>query len=469
MEGLTLPGPLNVVVNYVEEKIISGTDGMFGLCSDSGAKKPKKYYVEDTDILNLKSGGTLESEGACVNLVDPVGGYDSRCKKLYGKKCYPDNGEFSYHSVVPGEEGNCSMCNHPDKGYGCKCDSLVISGKKVLFKRKPGSGGYKAPPLECCRQLPGTLTFNNRIYKNTLTCDPKYSSQSSDECTTDSSVTNFCLGQGVNIQQEGVCLAIVENKNYPSKVTRNRILKTYCDTSDNMFTKQTCREWITNKTNDDVTTVRNLVDKYCIIDDNIHKEPCRTFIKNAGLNQDSYYDTMMTAWCKNHPDDSRCACIMSKHNKKVAADGTAIQGLPECVDEKCTDLMRLSNGLIPSTMIKPACSYFDCKQFINSGGLIIGNNNKTFATMKMECGTPIEPGSLRTTVGEQGATGNVEIAEIATEGTEGANKEIKIKILILLMLIIVVIAGAWILLSDDSPTVGGVFMNNFNDKYTNVY
>jgi hypothetical protein len=466
-------GFLGSVVSWVEgavqtvgNEIENITDAVTGLCTDSGATKPKKYNIMDQSVLGLSPGARIENVGACVNYVDPEGGYNSRCKKLYGRTCYPNNGEFSYADTG----SNCSMCNNPDKGYGCKCNSLIIGGKTVLFNRKSGGDGYQAPPLECCRQLPGVLSHNNRIYKNELTCDPKYSSQTSTACTTDSSVINFCKTKGVNIQNEGVCRAIIENPNYPNTGTKNAILKQYCDTSNNMFTRQTCKEWITNKDNQYTVPVRDLVDKYCSLENNIHKEPCKTFIKNYAVNKNPHYDPMMTAWCKNYPNDFRCACIMSKHNEKVAADGTAIQGLPQCVDDICIDLMSVGDGLIPSTMMNPACTYIDCKQFIESNGAIIGDNNKTFATMNMECGTNLSassvPGGLRTTVGEQGATGNAEIVPPGTEGADkdSMSKEQNIKILILLMLFIVVIAGTWILLSDDSPTVGGVFMNNFNDK-----
>jgi len=315
------------------------------------------------------------------------------------------------------------------------------------------------------------------------TCDPKYSDQSGLACKTDSQVINFCKKAGVNIQTEGACRAIIEDENYPNQSTKNAILQRYCDESDNMFSKIPCKQWVTNENNQNLPAVRNLVEKYCKLGDNIHKEPCKTFIKNYAVAGEPHYDYLMENWCKNNENDPRCACIMSKHNEKVALDGTAIQGLPQCVDGQCVALMTAGGGLIPSTMMNPACSYYDCKQFIDNNGAIVGDNNKTLAVMNMECGTnlssPVVPdaipdsNTLRPAGTQQVVTGNVEVLPPGTPVTPenitsilgvppvvDTKKEQKTKAIIALLLLFVIVMGVFAFWGGSDSTTGGLFVDD---------
>lgn len=482
----------------VSDAIDAIEDEFSGLCTDSGATKPKLYSA--ADLLFLKSGQEINNDGACVpHGISHIGvdRYNGRCKQLYGKKCYPENGEFEFSgfgSAVSGQGNNCNMCNNIDKGYGCMCSNPMtrIVGQRVKLRRKHGDAGYVAPALKCCRKIPGTLSNEGRMVTETkrvaykmpwtgkmtymtvpvrsTTCNPKYAIQSSRACTTNPEVIDFCQ-KTANISDEALCLSIVDDPSYPNPAVKHQIMKRYCSEGSNFFDKTKCREWVTNETNKSLPIVRDMVDNLCRLGDNIHRSPCSTFIANYAQEKNPHYDPLMSMWCKENELDPRCACINSRHNELVAEDGSAIQGLPQCVDEKCTNLMKAGGGLIPSYMTNPACSYYDCKQFIDSSGAIIGDNNKTIATMNMECGTDIKgPGTLRTSGEEQDlsrtgldlGTGNTPILnetvreiQQSTEEEEKDNTMLFVSGFLALLFLLVVL---WFVLDDgddDDDASGG--------------
>lgn len=455
-------GAANDVADWTSDAIDTLEEEFSGLCTDEGSTKPKKYNIADEDILNLLPGKEILDTGACVNTMAPAGSYDNRCRKLYGRSCYPENGEFSFSSTGD----SCNMCNNMADGYGCGCDSVAIAnGKKVKFQRKAGSAGYKAPALECCRQRNGILSNGNRIYNNTLTCDPKYGNQTGPACKDNLDVINFCKKSSTNVQQEEVCLAIIEDPNYQDIGTKTNILDRYCNESDNMFTKSVCSEWIKNPSNQNVSVVRKIVDDYCGINNNIFREPCNTFIKNdSKIN--AHYDSMMLAWCENHPTDPRCACIMSDHNERSVNDNKAMQGLPQCVDLKCVNLLKSNTGLIPSTMVDPSCTYLDCKQFIDNKGLTIGDNNKTLYTMTQECGDPNKPG-LRNVVNDKKVTKNDKTMS-NTDSPSDKQSDNNFKLLLTLLLVIIgIVAGIMFFWEEDSSVIGS--MNDDDITLDNLY
>lgn len=362
-------------------------DWLDGLVADncSEGKKPKVY--SPYEVRNLKIGREQKVQGMCLPKIagsQPGGAsdtYRSICKNLYGKPCHPNNGEFVYSRYGGGCDGQlCAL------QYGCTCKDGAMGGASGYFKRIK----YGADPLSCCRKK-GTSSDGALI--GNLTCDPDYRTTSGDGCRNNYDVINYCKRSETAVGDEPVCQAIINDINHSS---RNAILYNYCTPDSRFFNKSVCKAWIDSNPN--LSYVKRLVHKKCGTGNNLIKEPCKSFISTRAQAKSAYYDDIILEYCKRNPTkvNRECACVLSKHNEKVRGDNSKMQGRPECVDTNCHNSIQYNYGLIPSYMTDPSCNYTDCRQFVDSGGIVIGDSNKTYIQMNQECGTDVVPPGINT-------------------------------------------------------------------------
>lgn len=141
-------------------------------------------------------------------------------------------------------------------------------------------------------------------------------------------------------------------------------LTKYCSIGDRLINDGACVSWRNQRPD----ATKQLMFNYC--KDRLDKQECREWCKaNGGI-----CDTSVTNWCKSHPTDPYCSCIMSPlQDPKFGIN-------PKCNDRKCID-----TGYITQNMQNTACpDITNCEvqtKLLNSGVSLAG------VTINQSCGS----------------------------------------------------------------------------------
>lgn len=316
-----------------------GNGASGGKCSDSG--RSRKFKL--SELVDLDIGQSKEMPDGCGPNVSGTQ-WGSNLERLKDKGFgWPGNNEFDY----AGRGSSCQMCS---LDYGCdNCGGgWAVSGSRGKVKRT----AYKGDPLSCCRIQPASKIHNGK------TCNPKYiNNYRTDDC--DTHMGNYCK-KGDNFESKGECTRWYKEALEEGRTNPNTYIKEFCmKNNGEKFPGSFCQGWVDTLKNTD--------------------------------RMEGEYDEVVRSYCNNHPDNPRCACMVTpdKISKlQEMATTSKVCWYKPCQDNKV-------DNYITNSMLKQKRNCVSTACLIDAGDVDLeGEGNRV--SFKNECGAgatgvPTEP------------------------------------------------------------------------------